>query len=52
MVSRLVSGEAVPSKETIDSLLAFLTRQLHRGVTYEELFPAPAADLVAPSEPR
>jgi transcriptional regulator with XRE-family HTH domain len=52
LVSRLVSGEATPSKETIDKTLYFLSGRLGRPVTYEELFGAPesAADLVHPAE--
>jgi predicted transcriptional regulator len=42
MVSRLVAGEAAPSKETIDSILTFLTKRLGRRVTYEKAFGSPA----------
>lgn len=47
-VSRFVSGETGGSQATIQALLSFLGSRLGRPVTYEELFPAPAADLVAP----
>lgn len=40
-VSRLLSGSVEPTKSTIDSVLAFLTKRLERSVTYEEAFGAP-----------
>lgn len=46
-VSQLVNGETGASKETIDSILSFLSARLGRPVTYEELFgPSTAAALV------
>lgn len=42
LVSRLVSGEAQPSKETIDNALAFLSMRAARQITYEEAFGAPS----------
>lgn len=42
VVSRLVSGEAAPSKRTIDNTLAFLRKRLRRRVTYEEVWPVEA----------
>ncbi len=39
-VSRLLSGDVHPSKETIDATLAFLTKRLRKRVTYEMVFGA------------
>lgn len=37
-VSRLLSGETTASQETIDAVLAFLSKRLGRRVTYERAF--------------
>lgn len=37
-VSRLWSGDLVPSKGTIDKVLGFFSEHLERAVTYEEVF--------------
>lgn len=42
-VSRFISGGTGASQETIDAILAFLSKRLKRKVTYEEAL----ADLVA-----
>jgi predicted transcriptional regulator len=38
LVSRLCLGTAKPSKDTIDAILAFLSKHLVRRVTYEQVF--------------
>jgi transcriptional regulator with XRE-family HTH domain len=47
LVSRLVSGEATPSKDTIDNSLSFLSLRLGRSVTYEEAFGSPTPEPAA-----
>jgi transcriptional regulator with XRE-family HTH domain len=49
-VSKLIRGEVGVSRETIDVILAYLSKRLGRTVTYEECFgsPLPATELVAP----
>ena len=40
LVSRIISGDIDPSKETIDAILAFLQARTRRHVTYEQVFGA------------
>jgi len=42
-VSLLANKEAGASQDTINTLLAFLTKRLGRSVTYEECFGSPVA---------
>jgi transcriptional regulator with XRE-family HTH domain len=37
-ISRLVSGATGASQETINDVLVFLSKRLHRRVTYEQVF--------------
>lgn len=46
-VSKLLSDDTGASQDTIDAILAFLSKRLRRKVTYEMVFGAPAARAAA-----